>query len=100
MGNLLKTIACVLIVGGYFMYHYDKNTPPTMKKYCWSVEDLSYSRQMKEQIYDLCAAGLTQTEAIAELQSVYRRNIKPELAVQIIKAGRDLNTRTADPWRK
>jgi hypothetical protein len=101
MGNLLKTFACVLIIGGYFMYHYEKNTPHTPVKYCWSVEELTYSKQMKEQIYDLCAAGLTQTEAITQLQSVYRKGIKPDMAVQIIKTGRDLEAmrQNPDPWK-
>jgi hypothetical protein len=99
MGNLIKAGLCGLLIFGYGLYHYDKNTPHATPRYCWSVEDLPYSQQMKEQIYDLCAAGFTQTEAIAQLQSVYRKNIKPEMAVQIIKAGRDLDTRNIDPWK-
>jgi len=79
----------------------ESNPPPAMPPIVCSVGDLPYSGKMKSQILELCAFGLSRSEAIDDLQQVYRMSpmFNPELAVRIVKLGHNIDALRNDPFR-
>lgn len=62
----------------------------------------TYSRDMEDQIQELCIFGLSRTEAVNGLNVVYRTpGINPQAAADIVKTGANIAARqnNPDPWK-
>lgn len=110
----MKTSLCLLAAGSIVTGVYFSQVTPKEPSYShatWvtfskpppcDVRDLSFSKEMKSQIRELCSSGFSREEAIQGLQIMYRTpNLDPSSAVELVKLAKliSLRSQNPDPWK-
>ncbi len=99
-----KVVVTTLFLSTYFAWGWAERQPPqTPEQRCQFVNNKTeHSPKMRSQIYELCVFGMDPNTAIRHLKDVYQtKNLNPERAVELIKAGANLQALrdNPDPWR-
>jgi len=106
LSQATKVVVTTLFLSTYFIWGWAERQPPqppqTPEQKCQFVhEKTEHSPKMRSQIFELCVFGLDPNTAIRELRAYYRTRLNPERAVEVIKAGANLQAMhdKPDPWR-